>query len=86
MAFTLSHLALLFVDKCLALSSLLLPPKNRPSHDRVLEKDSVTVEKLPPGTASQAVLAGICSCNLACVKIWKGPLRIPALQRPPLWV
>lgn len=39
----LSHLAILFVDKCLALRSLLLPLKNRPYHCRVLEKDSVTV-------------------------------------------
>lgn len=24
--------------------------------------------------------AGICSCNLACVKIWKGLFHIPALE------
>lgn len=41
--FALYHLAVLSVDKCLALRSLLLPLKNRPYHCRVLEKDSVTV-------------------------------------------
>lgn len=28
--------------------------------------------------------AGICSCNLACVKIWKGLFYIPALGAPAL--
>ena len=41
--FILYHLVILFVDKCLALRSLLLPLQNRPYHCRVLEKDSVTV-------------------------------------------
>lgn len=77
----LHHLAVLSADKCLALRSLPLPLKNRPYHCRVLEKRFCYSLKRSFGEsrAQAAWAAGMCSCNLACVKLWKGLFHIPAL-------